>query len=67
MQSVQRQGKPLLSSSEGPVVMGAYSLLKAPSVIAVQGLLLVVATGRERVDGGIDLGLGLCRHSSMER
>lgn len=66
MQSAQRQGKQLLSNSEGPMVMGAYSLLMAPSVIAVRCFLLAVVTGRERVDDGIDLGLGLCRQSSME-
>lgn len=35
MQSAQRQGKQFVSSSEAPMVTGVYSLLMAPSVIAV--------------------------------
>lgn len=45
---------------------GYYSLFSNTNVIAVCSFLLAVAIGRERVNGGIDLGLSLYRQGAME-
>lgn len=61
----QGQGKQLVSSSKGPTVTGDYSLLMASSVIAVWCSSQQWSL-EEKVDGSIDLGLGLCRQDAME-